>query len=282
MRSFLFALFFLARSCYSFSWAVCLTGEARSVANLHLVTNVRSRLLASLPEATSVDTYAVLSKEDEVHHLVLHAVWPELTGRVLFYKTPPFTGTSLHEHGHRFYLQWAKIEACLRMVEQNEETQGKRYDFFLRARSDLYYFVPVNTWLSASFSTVQVGAGLGCTPSDHFGAMPRHLAALYASAGEISFDKAATTHAISEAASGSLCHCPGETATLWPECLIAAWLRLHHVPFYIACNTQFGLWRHTSVSPNGELVSFGQVVFTNATSGLVEPNAACTASPAPL
>jgi hypothetical protein len=268
----------LLANCSAFSWAVCLTGQARSITHELIVANARARLLQSLPEATSVDAFAVLSSEDEAKQPVLLKLWPELEGRLLFYVSPPFAGKSLHENGPGFYNQWAKIEACLRMVEAHEAIVGRRFDFFVRARSDLYYYVPVNHWLSASHSTVQVGAGLGCTPSDHFGAMPRHLAGLYAGAGKIAFDPTATSAAISAVAESSLCHCSGG-GLLHPECLIAAWLRLHNVPFHIACSTQFGLWRHTRSDENGELHDFGPHVYKNATTGLVEPRDACSIVP---
>lgn len=128
-----------------------------------------------------------------------------------------------------------------------------RYDFFIRARSDLYYFFPVNSWLTADTTAVQTGAGLGCTPTDHWASMPRHLAPLYASAGQVTYDISMTPALFVSLA--HMCHCPSP-GSIWPECFISGWLVLRGVAIKQVCDHEYELWRHTHQYPNGTLSDF--------------------------
>ena len=250
-------------------WAVCLTGLMRSTPHPTLAENVRLRLLRVLPDAARVDVFGVFPREDASHAERLHAAWPELRNSTLFYRAPEFKAppgadtVGVTQYAERFYQQWSKIDACLTLVKQREAEMGVRYDFVLRARSDLYYFIPVSRWLTADPNVIQTGAGLGCTPTDHFGAMPRHLAQMYASAAELTFDRNVTPALLR--AQEHMCHCRGD---IFPECLIAGWLVLRNVEVRNVCDHEYELWRHTHVLENGTLSDF----WSNVLSGpLVEP-----------
>jgi hypothetical protein len=226
----------------------------RSTLHPMLVANARDMLLRQLPKASKVDVFAVFDDRDQPKADLVHTAWPEIEAHnVLFLKTPAYNALPKYNWGQRFYEQWSKVEACLGLVLVQERLVGQRYDFFLRARSDLYYFHPAKAWLNlddrASHS-VQAVMGNDCTPSDHFGAMPRYLASAYASAGEIVYDSSQAAQNIPK---GTLCHCPnGLDAGAWPECLISAWLIMRNVSAYILC--PFAVpWTHTRVTNDNVL-----------------------------
>jgi len=133
-------------------------------------------------------------------------------------------------------------------------------------RSDLYYFYPVKQWLVADPTRVQTGAGLGCTPTDHFGSMPRHLARLYASAAEVLFDRNLSVARFR--ALPHMCHCG---VVLQPECFMPGWLTLRGVAVDNVCDHGYELWRHTREFPNGTLTDFAWNVLPGP---LVDPGSA--------
>lgn len=241
-----FLLLFFSGFSEASSWSVCLTGLLRSTLNERLAENVRQRLFQSLPSATRVDVFGAFDAEAASRSAELYRHWPELTNSTVFLSTPAFTGNSRLRNGERFYQQWAKVDACFQLVQAAEVRRGERYDFFLRARSDLYFYYPVSNWLTANRSVVQTGAGLGCTPTDHFGSMPRHYAPMYAAAGEVTFDPEATPQNMGIAGAKVMCHCGANPDDgMHPECLIAGWLALRGVPVSNVCDHEYELWRHT-------------------------------------
>jgi hypothetical protein len=217
-----------------------------------------------LPEATQVDVFAAFQKSDVYMSSKVYQVWPELENHTVFVPDSFENVTGTFLFAEQFYKQWSKIEACLHLVELAEANFGFQYDFFARIRSDMYFRLPVNRWLTTNPTLVQTGAGLGCTPTDHFGVMPRHLAPIYASAHNVLKE---TPEFLYHSASKVMCHCPDMERRMWPECLIAGWLEINGVNVSNVCDHEYELWRHVHTDDKGNLYD----LFQNVLKGPFEP-----------
>lgn len=238
----------IVASTSAYSWAVCLTGELRTTTHPMVVANLRARLIHSLPSADTVDVFAVLGAGDEDKAEALYAALPELVNRTSFLAAPAFNGSQPYAFAERFDMQCSKVDACFQRVQTHERFRGQRYHFFLRARSDLFYWYPVSNWLTTNNSIVQTGMSTsGGTPTDHFASMPRHLASVYAAAGEVVYDPLATPDRLLQVASlrQQMGHCPLADYGMWPECLITGWLALRGVLVVAVCGEYERLWVNT-------------------------------------
>jgi hypothetical protein len=220
------------------SFAVCLTGGSRTFGSSVVAHNIRSQLIDALPG--SADVFVVLPLEELANVTEVQASLRVLAPiTVMFYSDVGYDDKCARSQfwAPIFYSQWMKVRLCFEAVQMHEAVVGRRYDYFVRARPDVFYLVNVRTWLRPSAETVQVGELLwkgccgkkiGCastTPTnDHFAVVPRSFAKVYAYAAEV-LDDCTATHADVR----RVCH---ECNRLAPECFLSYHLLRNNITYH--------------------------------------------------
>jgi len=205
----LLALFCEVCTCSHLRYAVCLTGDIRGLDGF-MASNIKTNLLAALPNASVVDVFAVFSMGDIAANLEPN-IWSAIQllnpvelsfhfledtrdgdnlcpNRSLSEQQAVFS----HKGRGKMVSQWDKISSCHAALAQKEVSVGKLYDYVIRCRPDIYFFHPVSSWFHDSPEIgVQVGetyATGSCSQwivaNDHFAIIPRLLSKIYASAAE--------------------------------------------------------------------------------------------------
>jgi hypothetical protein len=180
-------------------FAVCITGEPRVLTEPRVTANVDTHLLRALPGSTHLfASFPAASASDPR----LAAVMRVLKAREVHFGEPPEyveacgrTDVGL-KYASSFAQQWGRLEECYSRVKAAEAVDGQPFDYFVRARPDLFYFEPqgelpppdavlaLERVYTPCFARVEQQHPI----NDHYALMPRALADAYVGAAEVLSD----------------------------------------------------------------------------------------------
>jgi hypothetical protein len=231
------------RSCYAcffvicmtltnaLDYAVCVTGQSRTLKYPIVYENLQQKLFGSLPNASRVELFFVfprvpLSNATES----FFQRFPSST--IIYHDDIPYIDTcnrTLAAHAENFQQQWLKVRACFHAILAREESTTP-YDFIIRVRGDLFFFSPAFNWLTPRSDVIQVGEILWSSCSqqapanDHFAYIPRKFASIYSSAASILKNCSVSTDLILQTS----CH---YCDNVFQECYLSTHLALNGVPY---------------------------------------------------
>ena len=180
-----FAAGLLAPSHAHPRFAVCISGQLRTLRDTEQLQNVKTMLVDALPGGA--DVFAVFpspaSEEAAAAAARLGAVSTQFIERLLDipddcpWKPSPGAGA--------FYMQAFKVAACFEAVHLREKQLGFTYEYVVRTRPDIGLYAPISSWLHLDPEAVFVGYNHkyeSCgNQQDFFAVVPAKFTATYRS-----------------------------------------------------------------------------------------------------
>ena len=226
----------LAERASALRFAVCMTGQVRTLDYEPVLLNIKSMLIDSLPG--KVDLFAVFDFLQDPSRAVRLAERLGALNTTFLRTEPPKYGDECTWKGggpgaDAFYVQSAKIAACFERVRAHELERGFTYDYVVRTRPDLGFYAPIRTWLRLSPSAIYTGLNhddeVCGNQQDFFAVVPAKLTHAYRTLHHLVQNCSRPTDAF---LCGHLCPPPGgwvvgRKSDFGPECFLGTQMALH-------------------------------------------------------